>query len=816
MKPTPTQFAFLRFSLISLFLCTALSSATQLPVFYPETVRITNPTYERIGDMTFGQNTFALLEVNQNAVILVGRGVREVIPLPYDDARYIEYGNGVFVVIGSRGSISRSTDLHHWDHYHWDGTNILPGPHDLPGNVVTVNNLLSLKYHPDHRHFFVETSNGDVWISPNGANWSVWQDGTSAPETLYPQISDTVAIFEQDGRFLKFERTSGDASIWQVYQSMDGDKWTADGQLASRLTPGKVYYRDGTWLGIVGSTCFLNVGSSWEVEGGSGYPSGFPAAFSRGRYHHNQILGIRDGYLSEYKNGYWTPLVQTSADALQYLPKLDRFFLLDYSDGTVDATYDGTEVFRVFESENFLPERIAEHQHYLVIVGRDLDNEPVVWSSEGPVSWETGISSDYPVNFIDGGSSIDWSSYPYPEQPRSARLTSDWDYFYLATGYNLYQSTDGLQWEQVFEVDPDTASWITALYEYRGKTWVATTNYAQASHLYVPPPEGIEPQNTLYSRSYMGEDWEQTIVDDQIFVANPSLDGPYLMEYLYGFPSSTVTFAEKGESVERRWAPWISTDGTLVWAYGRYYLFQGNSVAKTHFLGFKDADYFRQVEASEDYDGSGSLPAVTTDTGYFGSLTIYANGYEHSTLGAIDFREKPGTDGVLYLFSDRWGVLEMNLANAPYAYSPVDGTTYYVNFYAPSDPNFDNDSPYYSPFYNHTTGQWGKRLTCEGYSFDQWFEILQTQQVKVRALANELIGYVVDGALADAYSRKATLEAELAILESFRWPSLANNSDVDAATGSERFAKVDAAIVEGEKAVIAATEAFDARYAVIP
>ena len=72
-------------------------SATPLPVFYPQTVRITNPTYERIGDMTFGRDTFVLLEPNQNAVILIGKGVREVIPLPFEDARYISYGNGVFV-----------------------------------------------------------------------------------------------------------------------------------------------------------------------------------------------------------------------------------------------------------------------------------------------------------------------------------------------------------------------------------------------------------------------------------------------------------------------------------------------------------------------------------------------------------------------------------------------------------------------------------------------------------------------------------------------------------------------------------------------
>ena len=530
-------------------------------------------------------------------------------------------------MIGTRGSISRSTDLHHWQHFHWNGADILPGTHGLPGNVVTVNNLLSLTYHPDHKHFFVETSTGQIWVSQNGSVWGLWQDGSTVPETTYPQVSETVAAFEHDGRYLKFERANENDAVWQVFQSQDGITWSDDGQFFSSWTPEKAFYRDGTWLGMIAGTCFLNVGNSWQTESDSGYSGGFPAVFSHGRYHHNQIMGIRDGYLSEYKNGFWYPLAETQASVLQYLPKLDRFILIDYGSGVVDATYDGSEIFRLYESDDFRPEQVAEFNHYLVMVGRNSDNEPVVLSSEGPVSWETGISSDFPVNFIDGGAEVDWSSYPYPDQPRSAKITSDWEGFYLATGYNVYQSEDGLQWQKVLEADTQTASWITALFTYRGETVVATTNYTQSHRIYVPPPEGIDPQNTLYSRRYYGQDWEETIVDDQVFVSRPSLEGPYLMEYLYGFPSSTVTFAENIESIERRWAPWVATDGAIVWAYGRYYLFQGDSVAKTHFLGFKDAQFYK---GKEEF-GDDHFPYILN--GYFGSFIMNPEGMTHHTLG---------------------------------------------------------------------------------------------------------------------------------------------------------------------------------------
>ena len=157
----------------------------------------------------------------------------------------------------------------------------------------------------------------------------------------------------------------------------------------------------------------------------------------------------------------------------------------------------------------------------------------------------------------------------------------------------------------------------------------------------------------------------------------------------------------------------------------------------------------------------------------------------------------------------------MDPENSPYAYSPVDHTTYYINFYAPSDPNFDNDSIFYSPFYNHTTGQWGKRLTCESYSFNQWYSIIEDQLAKVQNLASQLIQYVSDGPVADAYSRKSNIAGgtsnfgilPLAIL----WHTI---SKWMRTLEMARAELVDAAIAEGEAAVKMATVAFENRYGV--
>ena len=788
----------------------SVHAETQLPVFIPQNVRITNSTYERIGDMTYGSGTFTLLETNQHSVILIGEGVREVIPLPYSDARYIAYGNGVFVVIGSQGNVSRSTNLHEWEHLHYDGAQIVPGIKELQGNGFSVNRLLSLKYHPAHRHFFVETSNGQVMISRNGFDWGVWADGVTSPSTPYPQLSDTKAVFKHEGNYLKFERISRNKASWQVYQSRDGSNWTEDGQLKTDFIPQKAFYRNGTWLGKVASTCFLNIGNKWELEPNEGFPNGFPAVFSRGRYHHNQILGLRNDHLSEFSGSVWSALKASTANSLQFLPDLDRFFLIDYSQGTVDATYDGSQVFRVLDMDGFLPESIAENNHRLVVAGKDADDKPVIWVSATQIPFETGINQDHPVAFVFGGDGIDWSSYLDPENPSSAKITSHLGNFYLATGYHVYRSDDGLNWEKVYETETDTASWISAMYTYRGKLWITTSNYFQASHLYVPPPEGIEPQNAVLSWTNDDGVWNETVIDDQIYISKPSVDGPYLLEYLYGFPSSTITFAQTGVSIERRWAPWVGTDGTIVWAYGRYYLFQGDSVAKTHFLGFKDADYYREKETfGQDYQ-----PNI--DTGYFGRLSPTNEAIVHYTLGTIETMEKPGTDGVIYILSPRWGVLEMDPGKTPYAYSPIDGNTYYVNFHAPSDISLDNDSIFYSAFYNHTTHEWGKQLTCESYDFDQWLTIINKQLVKVESLSALLISYVSSGGVADAWSRKATLEAEFAILKSFKWPALSHNGSVEAELQNERAAQLDASIQQGATAMEAAIRAFETRYTFEP
>lgn len=787
----------------------AIVAKSPIPVFHPLSGGITDACSETIGDMTYGRNTFVLLRTEQAAVICIGYNVREVIDLPDADANHIAYGNGRFVVSGNRGNLYCSSDLHEWQRFQFDGTAIHPWEHDLPNQALPYSTQLSLSYHPEHRHFFLETDTGDVFVSRDGSVWGKWTDGTSAPAMPYPQITDTRTVFEHNGNFLMFQRANNLNSVWDAFRSKDGKTWNPSGRLTSNSVPQKAFFRSGTWLVHVGTTISTGIDSTWNTGVDDAYNiSGFPVAFSAGRYHHNRILGLKDGSLSEFADGRWNTLGQSSASDLRFLPGLDRFILLHDMQGRVEATYDGSDFATLCQFDDFQPNGIAENRRRLVITGTDSGFRPVVWSSIEPLPSETGLSGTGPVAFVDGGNGIDWTSYPDPEYPGAPKITSFADAFYLATGYHLYRSTDGLYWEKVFE--PDPASWISALYTYRDRLWVGTTNYYMVPRIYVPPPEGIDPKNALYSISEASSEWKETVIEDQVYLSRPSLDGPHLLDFAFGVPFSTAIHAQSGSDLSKTFTPWPAFEGSIIWAYGRYYLFTGDMVLKTHFMGFEDADYHAQKETA----GTEFEPWI--DTGYFGHLKPGADPLIHSTLGEIRVVEKPGFDGVVYILSQRWGALEMKLDDSPYAYSPFDDTIYYINFHAPSDVNFESDAIMDTPFYNHRTQQWTRRLSCEFWEFDQWFPFIQRRVEALKTELSSLMQLIQDGSIADASRSLETIEVEWMILETLKWPASHENHPVDPGVREFRYAQIEAAMEAAKETAAAARQAFRNSYAYEP
>ncbi len=725
--------------------------ALQVPVFVPDSgFYVAHPSYERIGDMAFGKNTFALLETNQDAVISVGIGVREVVPLQIQDARYIAYGNGMFVVAGSKGNFAHSKDLIHWFYVHWDGQQVVPGPKETSG-IISINDILSFTYLPEHQHFFAETSNGKVLISQNGAEWSVWQDGTSTPKKAYPQISDTLVVFEHTGNYLKFERESIKTDTWQVFESSNGTTWTSSGTMVTGATPTKAYKRN-TWVGHAGGGCFLKVGSNWVVEQYGGVGGNIPAKASQGRFHQYVVAGIKNGMLGQFWGDRWDLHQQVDAEDIVFDRELNRFFLLGFD--KVFSSYDGTRAVPVFENTGFYASDAVGANRRLLIAGRDWEHHPAVFYSVDRISDLQLLDTAGNLAFSDAVSGIDWTSYPYPENAGSPRIASFDGAFYLATGYHLYRSTDGTDWEKVYETEE--YSWITALYVYRNKLWVGTTNYFQANHIYTPPPEGVDPKNAVYA-SADGDIWSETEVQSQIYLDEPSLEGPKLMEFLYGFPSSTVTLADGGESIARVYEPWGIIEGTLVWAWGRYYLLNEDSTAKTAFQGFRDASYYAQLE-------SGISPQeVVSNTGYLGNMSSNTLHGMHQTLGEVEIVEDAISDSKLYLLSDQFGVVEFFPQKSPYCYSPMDGTTYYINFYTSA---YAEDEGAVQRYYNHTTGEWAAKMTSESFGFEEWYQKTKEQTDALQVEANWLLQLdSATGSAADGWRRYQRFQVQHRIQE---------------------------------------------------
>ena len=319
-----------------------------------------------------------------------------------------------------------------------------------------------------HQHFFAETSNGEVLISPNGAEWSVWQDGITTPETPYPQVSDLRVVLEDRGNFLKFERESNQTDMWQVYESTNGSTWSTSGTMQSYATPVKAFKRN-TWVGQAGGGCFLKTGGIWHVEQYQGVGNQIPVKASEGRFHQYVVAGIKEGMLGQFWGDRWVMHQQVDATDLVFDRGLNRFFLL--ASHAVQSSYDGTGAVTIFENNDFSPSHVVSANHRLLIAGRDADYRPSVFHSVDPISDPQLLDSTGLVAFSDAVSGIDWTSYPFPETAESPRIVSFGGVFYLATGYHLYRSANGSDWEKVYETE--TYSWITALYVYRNKLWVA-------------------------------------------------------------------------------------------------------------------------------------------------------------------------------------------------------------------------------------------------------------------------------------------------------------------------------------------------------
>jgi len=284
------------------FLCFFQAFSAKLPVFVSDDVRyVTDPYLERISDITFGKHSFVLIDNVQRTVILIGVGSREVIDPGFPDAKYVAYGNGIFVIVGDRGTVAYSRDLYEWEiSREAVDAPVYPGPNE---------GFINLIYHPDHAHFFAETMAGEIWVSQNGADWSQWGStlaGDIIPSKEFPKISETEVIFEHEGIFLKFTRETSESTQWSIHESEDGKTWEQTGQIVSRNAPKKAYKRN-TWVGLIESSCFLKVGENWIVENES-YRDAMPSyfteiAYSAGRSYGNVALLIRDRALHVKRGG---------------------------------------------------------------------------------------------------------------------------------------------------------------------------------------------------------------------------------------------------------------------------------------------------------------------------------------------------------------------------------------------------------------------------------------------------------------------------------------------------------------------------------
>ena len=725
-----------------LIACCALFSPSfshaKIPVFEPTVSPIvSNPVFEGIQDMTYGKRTYIMLQSKQSAITLVGEGSREVLPVDVDDLRFVAYGNSTCVAVGSEGSIIRSTNFFDWDYFYLGENEIQEGLRPDSEESSYGDIFVSLIFHPDHHHFFAKTILGEIWISTDGGYWSKWGDtrvGDAVPRLEYPMISENEVIFRHDGQFLKVSRASDQTLI--LSESADGTNWIDTGSLATGEEdqsqvlplPSTAFYR-GLWVGSIGENAFFKKAGQWMIEyadSGTRDPDfvTIPAAdvaYTSGRFFNSMILGLKDGELSEYANGYWIKRGESDARNIEFVEALDRFYLWDDDEG-IYTTYDGRIQTLLLPKDDFQPFSMVAKDGQILVAGTykpegEVDSigglKVATRKIEDPNELDHPQILDFSLQFIEGDES-------YNSPPK---LVVHRDYFYVALRSKVFRSADGWIWSEVFEADEH--SWITNLFSYRGKLTVFTVNYADIyPRISIRPPAGVEYKNALYL-SQDGQTWEETVQEINTYhLRSRNTRGPAILDYHYNYPLTVSFYGEDLKDLDRAKNGYRINE-TNVWANGRFYLFTGLQALKSTYLGFKDSQYYAQLlEHPENPD------SVMINTGFFGRLNPHNEPQiDHATLGEVTVEI---WEDQFFVHSDVFGVLRMR--DSPYFVSLADGNTYFINFAA--DYEIDGEQEF--RFFNHGSNEWTDQMDAEKFTYDQWRALLDEQFQKITAQRNEL------------------------------------------------------------------------------
>ena len=766
MKP------FLLFATGFLSAISAAFGYVSISGYYPTLDQFPYAGKFQFNDMAYGKGTLAMLEYQHLYLLNSLEDEPVVVQLP-EFGEQLEFGNGVFVISGQDGFLASSRDLRSWTYFVFRNGALETiedvAEFDAEETPADFSKLLF-----SEGQFHALTDDLEYLVSEDGVTWNVVGTITEDAFPVDPKVSSTdlSQTFTSNGKKIRFEYRTDTSRT--VYELQDSGEWLATGVFSDSSFTGsmgldnEVLIHSGTdWMGLHDGIFFEKKDGIWKIynlldsNGSFGFRS---VDFARVRQDQAIYIGSKIDGLYRSKDGQlWEKLdVDLDVEMVRFIPENGFFLIENVYDSDADLrtarvylTLFGDDPKLVFERERFTISDVVQMGLQAVITGITQEDEseelmvirkslPLEYDylpAAGEIVWE-----DY-LDGIDMDSTLNQEGYVSVPHVVGGNdySRSDPESGILATRTKVY-FRDGESWVETLEV-PEY-SWITCAYFYRQQYFIGTTNFVRGTRVYVGPPDGVDALNQLYY-STDGVNWEVRELDFQPLLDHPSTDGPQLIESVNSSLNVTWKYeAEEGPDLTAT-RDMLPNSTHYLWGKGKYLAYRDYSSEISPFLGFKDSWYhwFKSEDALGNVTGS--------TRGWFGSLdpTNYPV-LDHNMFGEVTFEIEANDD--IYLTSDRFGVLKTSRSDVPYFTSLADGITYYVAFIYS-----------YTPFYNHSTGQWVDAMECESFDYERWYEVCHDQTVKIQQVATDTVVAVQAQDVMQAYELLQQTKREYKTLQQF-------------------------------------------------
>ncbi|NDV62864.1 hypothetical protein G0Q06_10415 [Puniceicoccales bacterium CK1056] len=341
-------------------------------------------------------------------------------PLPHNQTLWkVDYGEGVYVMVGVGGVLTTSTNLSDWDS-------------EFYPELVGLDGLLYA-----NGEFLVTSRSGKILTSPDGVIWTKRDTGTGKGLLSASFGNGRTVLVGEDGT----TATSLDGQNWTISDTGD-DNWYFGVAYGNGVFVAASYDID---LVDNGSIATSSDGESWNLVT---LPSAFPTytdfydvTFAEGKF-------VATGYFYDETTEFWGVFIATSPDGVNWTRSTNGVPQTNVSDSTpvylnmVRYDQDNAVWLGVGDRSVLMTSTDAVNWTPTFPLGNSTtDFYGIGFSPEGRVM----VGSRANVYFSEAGTTI-WEQKFTGNYVTISDIEFNGD-LYVATGSTIMTSTDGLQWQ---------------------------------------------------------------------------------------------------------------------------------------------------------------------------------------------------------------------------------------------------------------------------------------------------------------------------------------------------------------------------------